>query len=265
MAESETIEAAKLAVLRRMSACPEPDCLACQANREAVEELVAVASSGESPGERRKRRDLALAAMMSVFSVLATKVDAPPFEPGAPAPDFSKWVAQLLRLVNARMVRAGAPTAWPQPVNQTVEGITDDHYRDTVGELSAALVQHVDVSLGKPQTGCAICGDWSHVADDCKRNPLLLMAFGAAALQGPVWKCFHCGSVFTDPENAAEHFGSSLENAAACVREQAEILTYRAEQLTTLRSKVAPEVSEELARCASALRGVRTWLTRARS
>lgn len=212
-----------------------------------------------------KKRDAVVGTAIAILSALAVKTDSPVLNPAGGVDDFERWAFGVLGEVNARMVRAGAPTPWPQPVNQTVEGITTEHYRDTVGELSAALSQHVSVALGERQRGCAICGDALHVADDCKRNPLLLMAFGAAALQGPVWKCFHCGSVYTDPENAAEHFGSSLENAAACVREQAEILTYRAEQLTTLRSKVAPEVSEELARCASALRGVRTWLTRARS
>lgn len=210
-----------------------------------------------------KKRDAVVATAVAILAALAVKTDSPRMDPNGSVEDFERWAFDVLAEVNGRMVRAVSQD-WPQPINQTVDGITVEHYRDSVGDLSAALVQHVAVSNGEPQKGCAICGHRSHVADDCSRNPLLLMAFGAHALHGPTWKCFHCGAVFSDERGAADHFGDRLENAARCVREQAQILTYRAEQLTALRAK-CPEISDDLARAASALREVRAWLVRARS
>lgn len=31
------------------------------------------------------------------------------------------------------------------------------------------------------------------------------------------WRCFHCDAVFTRPQDAAEHFGATLEDQPACV------------------------------------------------
>lgn len=210
--------------------------------------------------EERQAHFIAVAT--AVLAGLAAKVDHPPVNPSFTNAELQDWTIELLAQVNARMTRALAP--WPHPMNGTVDGITVEVYRDMVGDLTAALTQHADVAAGRPVKACAICGDRSHVADSCNRNPLYLAAFGAEVVLGPSWKCFHCGALYTTLDGAREHFGNSVDDDPACVREQAEILTYRAEQLTTLRT-TAPAISDDLARCASALRGVRTWLLRAKS
>lgn len=212
---------------------------------------------------RTERHDALFIAMRAAMAGLAAKVDAPPFPAEGEKEDGPAWVLEVLRLANARMVRS-LPGELLPPVNAAVDGVTAEHYRDAIGDLRAGLAQLEEIEAGRGYSnGCAICGD-DHHAGACHHNPLLLAAWGREALLGPVWKCFHCGCVFTEEAGARNHFGDSIANAAACVREQAEVLTYRAEQLTTLRAR-APEISEDLARAASALRGVRSWLVEARS
>jgi hypothetical protein len=208
-----------------------------------------------------ERRNALFVSMKMALQALAERVDHSTFPLDASKEEESEWVTSVMKAVGERMTRTAGAFV---PLNVACDKPTADHYRDAIGDLRAGLHQLEQIERGEGYPmGCLIGGD-DHHAGVCHHNPLILAAWGTETLLGPVWKCFHCGCVFTTEEGARNHFGSSVENAAKCVAEQVEVLTYRAEQLTTLRAK-APEISDDLARAASALRGVRRWLLEAKA
>ncbi len=66
---------------------------------------------------------------------------------------------------------------------------------------------------------CAVCHDGGHQAWECHHNPLVMARRFAGVTD--VWKCFHCGVVFTDEDKAREHFGLREEEIARCLVEDA--------------------------------------------
>lgn len=72
--------------------------------------------------------------------------------------------------------------------------------------------------------GCLCCGDSGHTAATCHHNPLLLARAFAVYRDRNYWRCFHCGDVFAlgQEELARDHFGKGEDEAAACIRAQAE-------------------------------------------
>lgn len=79
-------------------------------------------------------------------------------------------------------------------------GLTDHDYDEAIEALQDAKRQK-----GNESKGCSICFDSGHTAEQCHHNPLVMARRAVAAAK--VWRCYHCDSVFTDYEKAAEHFG----------------------------------------------------------
>ena len=78
--------------------------------------------------------------------------------------------------------------------------ISKEQYIKAIENLELGLTQ-----LEPNGNCCHICGDNGHMAWECHHNPLSIAypIFG----EGGYWKCYHCNEIFTDFEQAGEHFG----------------------------------------------------------
>lgn len=66
---------------------------------------------------------------------------------------------------------------------------------------------------------CRVCHDGGHQAWECHHNPLVMAR--RAVQSSTVWRCYHCGGVFTTYEDAEEHFGKSDHEVARCIEQRA--------------------------------------------
>jgi len=84
----------------------------------------------------------------------------------------------------------------------------------TVADYDEAIedLQTARNNLEKYGVACA-CDDCWH--SDCRHNPLAVARH--VALRPIKWRCFHCGEVFVDEDQAREHFGQSEDEPAACL------------------------------------------------
>ena len=79
--------------------------------------------------------------------------------------------------------------------------------------LKAIAALHYGIEQLEPDgNNCAICGDCGHQAWECHHNPL-----NERYIQRTVWRCFHCGEILKDPEEARKHFGNISEATPLCV------------------------------------------------
>jgi hypothetical protein len=101
--------------------------------------------------------------------------------------------------------------------------ITTAHYSEVIHRLQLGLEQLRSMNRREAQNCCAVCGDNGHTAEGCWYfNPLHLTLVGIEALVGSLYKCFHCGAVYTDEESARHHFGKTPDSPAECLRQLAE-------------------------------------------
>lgn len=110
-------------------------------------------------------------------------------------------------------------------MNLSLEGqLNERHYLELIEKLRDGLKQFRSMRRGEHQHCCGVCGDNGHTAEQCWfHNPLHLSLMGFEALTGPIWKCFHCGAIYTSEETAAEHFGKTPDSPAECLRMLAEL------------------------------------------
>jgi hypothetical protein len=106
------------------------------------------------------------------------------------------------------------------PVGQlTIAHAEDADYSKAIDDLTRAREQMRKIRAGEGYDACAVCED-AHHAGLCHHNPLLLAVLGGEALLGAVWKCYHCGAVYTDEQSAANHFGRTPDDPASCLSQQ---------------------------------------------
>lgn len=112
-----------------------------------------------------------------------------------------------------------------------------EQMREACAKVARDKARHV----GYPAV--AIC---NNIADVIEALPLPAEAVGEEALR---WRCFHCDETFTDKSLAADHFGSLVNDTAACRidgglafafrRQQQELDRYRAEDTGMIREVYA--------------------------
>jgi len=93
--------------------------------------------------------------------------------------------------------------------------LTTEDYDDAILALHQAKEQPRLL-----QMGCAICHDSGHTAEQCHHNPLLLARKWRSATS--IYRCFHCGFVASNDDEAQAHFGNADDEVASCVRLRAE-------------------------------------------
>lgn len=89
--------------------------------------------------------------------------------------------------------------------------LTEADYREAIADLERAILQPGLVHLC-----CSICEDTGHTAEMCHHNPLLLARRWSEATS--VWRCYHCGFVATNDEEALDHFGYNSTVKPKCLR-----------------------------------------------
>lgn len=93
--------------------------------------------------------------------------------------------------------------------------LTPADYDEAIDALHQAKQQP-----GMLQLGCSICHDSGHTAEHCHHNPLLLARKWVAATS--IYRCYHCGFVALNDDEARAHFGNADDEVARCVRLRAE-------------------------------------------
>ena len=97
--------------------------------------------------------------------------------------------------------------------------LTVKDYDEAIEMLQGARKDLLDKAAGEGIWGCYCCEDTGHTAESCHHNPLLAARDWAAATA--VYQCYHCGFVAKNDEEAREHFGTSDEEVAKCIRDRA--------------------------------------------
>lgn len=112
-----------------------------------------------------------------------------------------------------------------QDINLSLEGeLTEGHYLEMIDRLKAGLKQFRSMKRREGQRECATCGDNDHTSEQCWYfNPLLLSLMGIELILGNVFRCFHCGAIFTSEEGAEGHFGKTPSSIPECLQQLAEL------------------------------------------
>lgn len=94
--------------------------------------------------------------------------------------------------------------------------LTERDYDEAIEALINAKADLIIKSVGGGLPCCLICEDSGHTAESCHHNPLILARRLGRATN--VWQCWHCGFLATTDEEAVEHFGSTDNEVAKCIR-----------------------------------------------
>ena len=97
--------------------------------------------------------------------------------------------------------------------------ITVADYDEAIEALTNARKQRASMEAGEFQPECEVCGDNGHTVEGCHHDPLALARRWTQARN--IWTCFHCGLVCTTEAEAREHFGTSEDEVARCLRDRA--------------------------------------------
>lgn len=85
-----------------------------------------------------------------------------------------------------------------------------EEYNDAIKLLKLGIMQ-----LKPDGNCCLVCGDDGHQAWECHHNPIVQMRRAEEA--DNEWRCFHCGAIFTNYEDARKHFGNIPTAKSKCV------------------------------------------------
>lgn len=108
----------------------------------------------------------------------------------------------------------------PFGVCHRIGPLTEEDYTDAIADLRNAREQFLSKRRGEGASGCAVCGDGGHTEESCHHNSLLLARRWASSTS--VWKCYHCGFIATNDDEAKEHFGRGDTDEPSCLLARAE-------------------------------------------
>lgn len=87
-------------------------------------------------------------------------------------------------------------------------------YDEAIADLQRAREA---IATGNESRGCAICADGGHGVRVCHHNPLVLARHYHE--ERGKYRCYHCGYVALNDEQARAHFGDAETEIAACLKE----------------------------------------------
>ena len=101
------------------------------------------------------------------------------------------------------------------PLQSGVMPISELEYSVAIENLIEARKQ-----LRPDGNPCILCGDNDHQAWECRMNILVQAKKGKA--KEDEWRCFHCGEIFNDSEDARKHFGRTTSAMPRCVLQKCQ-------------------------------------------
>lgn len=90
-------------------------------------------------------------------------------------------------------------------------------YEEAIEALQNARDQLTALNDGVYQPCCAVCEDTDHYHQMCHHNPLVIAR--RRADDEETWRCYHCGFLTRNHEEAEEHFGLNQNATPACMVE----------------------------------------------